>query len=175
MNEFARHLIQRLFEDHHADLHAMLSRRLGCTHIAADVAQDSYMRLMEVQEPEEIRHPRAFLFRIARNLAANARRVRAPTRAMAHAHEHELNAIPATYAIPEQTYAEAELDRLLKEVIKNLPPRQREVFLLHRYRDMTQTQIAAMLGISVHTVEKHIGAALEACRMTLREAGIDCP
>ncbi len=86
-----------------------------------------------------------------------------------------INAIPATYAIPEQTYAEAELDRLLKEVIKNLPPRQREVFLLHRYRDMTQTQIAAMLGISVNTVEKHIGAALESCRMTLREAGIDCP
>ncbi len=90
MNEFARHLIQHLFEDHHADLHAMLSRRLGCTHIAADVAQDSYMRVMEVQEPEEIRHPRAFLFRIARNLAANARRVRSSTRAMAHAHEHEL-------------------------------------------------------------------------------------
>ncbi|MGH8612685.1 MAG: RNA polymerase sigma factor, partial [Gammaproteobacteria bacterium] len=130
-------------------------------------------RLMEVREPEEIRHPRAFLFRIARNLAANARRVRSPTRAMEH--EHELNAIPATYATPEQTYAAAELDRLLKEVIKNLPPRQREVFLLHRYRDKTQTQIAVMIGISLDTVEKHIGAALEACRMKLREAGIDCP
>ncbi|MGH8615080.1 MAG: sigma factor, partial [Gammaproteobacteria bacterium] len=84
LKEFARHLVQRLFEDHHADLHAMLSRRLGCMHIAADVAQDSYVRLMEVREPEEIRHPRAFLFRIARNLAANARRVRSPTRAMEH-------------------------------------------------------------------------------------------
>ena len=45
-------------------------------------------------------------------------------------------------------------------VIRALPPRTRDAFLLHRFEDLTYRQIAGRLGVSVSMVEKHIAEAL---------------
>jgi len=47
-------------------------------------------------------------------------------------------------------------------VISNLPPRTRQVFVLHRFEEMTYRRIGEELGISVSAVEKHIMYALRA-------------
>ncbi len=48
--------------------------------------------------------------------------------------------------------------------IRDLPARSREVFLLHRFRDMTYREIAAQLGMSISAVEKHLADALKRLR-----------
>lgn len=60
-------------------------------------------------------------------------------------------------------------DRLIRaqRVIAGLPARTREVFLLHRFEEMTYPAIASGLGISVSAVEKHIIAALKALRAAM--------
>jgi len=46
-------------------------------------------------------------------------------------------------------------------VIDEMPPRRRDVFLLHRIDELTYPQIARKLGISIKAVEKHIHLALK--------------
>ncbi|HEX8469899.1 MAG TPA: RNA polymerase sigma factor [Brevundimonas sp.] len=53
-----------------------------------------------------------------------------------------------------------QLDQAL-EVIRNLPPRTRDAFLLHRFEDLTYRQIADRLGVSVSMIEKHLAEALK--------------
>lgn len=62
------------FHEHYAELLAFLARRLGNVEQAADVAQDTYLRLVNLPAGEPIQEPRAFLFRIAGNLAIDRMR-----------------------------------------------------------------------------------------------------
>ncbi len=48
----------------------------------------------------------------------------------------------------------------IAEAIRDLPPRCREAFLLHRFDDLSYRQIADRLGVSVSMVEKHLAEAL---------------
>ena len=68
--------------------------------------------------------------------------------------------------LPEESSPERILlgrERLTKatEIMHGMPPRTREVFLLHRFEEMTYPAIAHALGISVSAVEKHIMIALK--------------
>lgn len=63
---------------------------------------------------------------------------------------------------PERVVIGRERLKLAMEVIAGLPQRTREVFVLHRFEEMSYQRIAAELGISVSAVEKHIMLALRA-------------
>jgi RNA polymerase sigma-70 factor (ECF subfamily) len=45
-------------------------------------------------------------------------------------------------------------------VIEAMPPRRREVFLLHRIEELTYAQIARRIGVSMKAVEKHMHLAM---------------
>jgi RNA polymerase sigma-70 factor (ECF subfamily) len=59
--------------------------------------------------------------------------------------------------------------RTLAQAIESLPPRCRDVFVLHKIHEWPQAQVAAHLGISIKTVEKHMRTALACCRFALRD------
>jgi RNA polymerase sigma-70 factor (sigma-E family) len=52
-------------------------------------------------------------------------------------------------------------------VVRELPPMQRAVVVLRYYEDLTETQTADALGISVGTVKSHCSRALDAMRRVL--------
>ena len=54
-----------------------------------------------------------------------------------------------------------ELDNTIKQAINNLPEKCKEVFLLSRDEQLKYKEIADKLGISIKTVENHIGKALK--------------
>lgn len=71
----AAHPVHTLYSHHHGWLQAWLRRRLGCADDAADLAQDTFMRLLgrpvqalapEALAPEALREPRAYLTTLAR-------------------------------------------------------------------------------------------------------------
>lgn len=62
-----------------------------------------------------------------------------------------------------------ELSRQVNSVLASLPPKCREVFSLSRFQGKKNDEIASILGISVSTVEKHIGKALAAFRKSIAE------
>ena len=64
----------------------------------------------------------------------------------------------------EQTLRYKELRHALAQAVAAFPDRRRQVFALSRYHGMTYAQIAAVLGISIKTVEKHMVLALKNLR-----------
>jgi RNA polymerase sigma-70 factor, ECF subfamily len=57
-----------------------------------------------------------------------------------------------------------ELTNRLSEIIKSLPPRQKEVYLLQRVEGLKYNEIADRLNISVNTIENHMSRALKTIR-----------
>ncbi len=48
----------------------------------------------------------------------------------------------------------------VSSVLNKIPPRSRQVFILHRFEEMKYKEIAVFLNISIKTVEVHIGKAI---------------
>ena len=65
-------LVERLFREHNDALIRFLVARLRSYQDARDVAQESYVRLLSLDEPGAVSYLRAFLFKTAANLATDA-------------------------------------------------------------------------------------------------------
>ena len=59
---------------------------------------------------------------------------------------------------------------ILRNAVDELPPRCREVFMLHKFKGLSHAEIASCLSISRNMVEKHSIRGLAHCRDRLRQA-----
>ena len=64
------------------------------------------------------------------------------------------------YDFLERFYAD-ELEKKIKQGIKRLPAKCRDIFYMSRYEDLSHKEIAEKMNISVHTVKNQITIALE--------------
>ncbi|MFT0139396.1 sigma-70 family RNA polymerase sigma factor [Alcanivoracaceae bacterium MT1] len=149
-----------LYVDHHGWLSSWLQARLGCSHTAADLAQDTYVRLLVrgyLPEPEQSRR---HLRRIASGLMIDHHR----RRRIEAAYRDALSALPEPEVPSEETRAEV-IDTLVRidALLHKLPAKPRRAFLLSRLDGLSYPQIAQRLDVSVSSVEKYIARALEAC------------
>ncbi|WP_370680489.1 sigma-70 family RNA polymerase sigma factor [Comamonas sp. GB3 AK4-5] len=153
---------QALYLQHHSWLVARLRRKIGCAWDAADLAQNTFLRLLTARGPalDQLAEPRAYLTTIAQRLLANHLRRRQIERAYldALALQPEPVAPPPDVRLMVLETLVA-IDRLLD----GLPVVARKAFLLWRLEEMTQEQIAAQLGISRTSVRRHLAAAAEQC------------
>ncbi|TWT03762.1 sigma-70 family RNA polymerase sigma factor [Reyranella sp. CPCC 100927] len=156
-----------LLAAHYGDLLRYLTRRLGSATTAADVAQDTYLRLRGAATVSDIANPRAYLFQVAGNLATDRLRSdQAHQRRLSHLAQH---AERVERRDPEVTLDYKQRITRLAQAIDELPPRCREVFLMHRFDGLSHPDIAARLGISRSMVEKHVMKALAHCRDRLSD------
>lgn len=146
---------------HSAWLHAFLCRSLRLQPSDADdIVQDTWLRVIRTSLAD-VEHPRAYLSRIALNLFRD--RYRRDKRRIAH-----LRLVRAEESIDLAAMAEQESLLELERAILDLPDALRDVFVLSRFRRLTNKDIAHQLGISVKTVEWRIGKAIELCASRLR-------
>lgn len=152
------------------ELVAFLSRRVASRELAADLVQEFFVRLLAREgSVATIRHDRGFLYSSARHLASEARR--SPRWRDAAPPGCEILAVAEPIPPPEATLAGRQDIDLLAATIAMLPARCREVFVLHRFEDLSYDEVAARLGISVSSVEKHMMRALGACRAAIDRDG----
>jgi RNA polymerase sigma factor (sigma-70 family) len=165
-------LFEAAFREHHASLIHFLRRRVGTDDEAREIAQEAYLRLLRYRENQDLGSLKALVFRIASNLLGMRARTTRARHWIDHLPLDEYFDLAANDSSPEQRLlGEQQLDRLMK-VIRRLPTKCQQVFVLSRFHDMNYAQIAARCGISVKMVEKHITKALESCR---NEVGDDLP
>ena len=156
------------FRENYKDLLRFLTRRTGDPERAADLAQDTYLRLAAASSTAgEIRNARAYVYRVAGNLAIDAlRRERLIANDLAEAWTGEGVADPAPSA--EVRAIDRERLRLLEQALDELPRNAREALLFSRVEGRSFAEIADRLGVSQSMVAKYIVQALRHCRDRLR-------
>ncbi|MCK9609237.1 MAG: RNA polymerase sigma factor [Methylomonas sp.] len=172
MLRFSQNDATTLIESHRDELLGFLLNRVNCPDIAADILQDAFFRLTQFESETKIHNPRAFLYKVVGNLAIDHLRKtnREQTR---HADETELaDHADTAPSLERQLYSQQQLAHL-KLAVSELPPRCREVFILHKFKHYPYSQIMRELGISENTVLKHIVKAMEYCRRRMLELETD--
>lgn len=143
---------------HYDDLVNYVRRRFGDRHFAQDVVHDVCVEIMERPPGAAVQTPIAFLRRLSRNRAID--RYRQHQMQQAHA-SHMQHTLPHAHHVDGAHVLHfAQRLQALKQTIEALPPRQRQVFLLHRLHDMPQQEIATELGISRNMVTQHFTKAM---------------
>lgn len=149
-----------LYRGHHGWLLGWLRQRLACPQQAADLAQDTFVRLLVQREAQAPREPRAFLATVARGLLIDHYRraslERAYLDALAQLPEPEVPS-PESQALVMETLLA--IDRLLD----GLKPVVREAFLLSQLDGLTYPQIAERLGLSVSSIQQYMTQAFTHC------------
>lgn len=152
-----------LFQQYYGELLRFVTAKLGCREQAADVVQDTFLRVRGLKDLAGVDQPRAFLYKTALNLSIDLfrrQRIRAERMTPLEMTED----IPSTGARPDDAVEAKERVQLLRDAIAELPPKCRQVFLLHKFMELSHAEIAGRLGISRNMVEKHVMKAMGHCR-----------
>jgi len=133
-----------------------------------DIVSEVLLRAYATPDFERIDRGEPFLFTIARNLVADLARHRSvvPFDMMLNIDRLELADGTAT---PESTTLARDELRRLQEVVGSLPEQARQVFILRRIEERSLSDIAARLGLSVSTVEKHLSKAMRLITAAMAE------
>lgn len=137
---------------------------------AEEVVSDVFVRIWEGRERLGVRvSVKSYLYAATRNGALNhLRRRNAEERMIGRASlEDELPGMSVPRDDGPSGVHARDLERAIDEAIGRLPPRRREIFLLHRHHGLTYAEIAATLDVSPKTVENHMGLALKDLRESL--------
>lgn len=152
--------VDGLYRDHHGWLTAWLNKRLGNVFDAADLAHDTFMRILLKDATFSIQEPRALLTTVAQGIVANFHRRRDIEKAYLEA----LAQLPeAQVPSPETRMIMLETLIALDNMLNGLPRVTKEAFLLSQLEGLRQADIATQLSISVPTVKRHIARALAQC------------
>src|SRR5215475_4498893 len=68
MSDRNRGFVERLFSEHRRALQAYFHRRIRTKSDAPDLAQEVYLRMLRVSDPDAIRNPQLYLYTVASNL-----------------------------------------------------------------------------------------------------------
>ncbi|MCT9809928.1 sigma-70 family RNA polymerase sigma factor [Acidovorax sp. Be4] len=151
--------LHTLYSDHHGWLVHWLHRRVHCVQEAADLAQDTFVRLLK-QCPAELQEPRAFLATVARSvLIDHCRRM-----SLERAYLQTLMLMPEPVSpSPEERAVVLQALEQIDRMLDGLGARARSAFLLAQLDGLTYKEIAQRLGVSLSSVEKYMAAALTHC------------
>lgn len=153
-----RREVQELYDRHSPGLVRRLARRTGCTELARDLANETFLKVLGLAPAKfrSIERPQAFLWRVSVNLLHDWSRACAlgeRSRPMLEADCQE--------SFDQVTALESrDTLRRLEQVIERLKPRTREIFLAHRLKGLTYAEIADELGLTVKGVEKQMSKAI---------------
>ncbi|MBV7534939.1 sigma-70 family RNA polymerase sigma factor [Duganella sp. sic0402] len=158
--------VASLYSDHHGWLFGWLRKKLGCADNAADVAQDTFMRIITSRDAVmRMQEPRAYLTTTAKHLMAN--RVRRQLIEEAYLAELSLAASQCEgFPSPEQICAAVQALEQISNALQGLQTKPRLAFLLHYLDGQTQAEVAGELGISTRMVQKYLAQALLHCHLT---------
>ena len=157
----------KIYEKYSTRLYIFINGIIKSQKDSEDIVQEVFFKIWNNREKiNEFLSLQSFLFTIAHNTTISILRKRV----------NEYNYIEYVKSIQnakELSTGEAELEFKelndhLTSILNKLPKRQKEVFLLSRYDELSYKEIAERLGISVNTVENHMVKALRFLRANIK-------
>ena len=134
-----------------------------------DLIQEAYAVLARLDTVDHILNPRTYLFQVVNSLILREFR-RARVVSILAAENLDLIAVSDTPSPEQQTSDRQELQRLADALAK-LPRQSGEAFRLRKVEGLSQRDIAARMGISESTVEKHVAKSLRLLMIALGRSG----
>ena len=153
---------RQIADEYREELQGFLLRRLARSGLeAADIAQETFLRLLRVEHTALIRKPRAYLYRIAVNVIREfeLKEQNSPLQ-----HAADITAAEDRLAAPEDSAERVEHASSLEAALDGLPEMQRAALLLCKRDGKSYDEIAKQLGLSPHTVKRYLFLAVSHCR-----------
>ncbi len=164
----SRTRVAKLFSDNRDRLQQYLSARLANPDDAAELAQEAYLRLLRTRRADLIKHPQAYLFRIAKNLlhelyTGRQMRIDADT-----VQDIELDELESSMLSPDDAAILANRQRMIAGALNELPAKCQTALVLHLREGLTQKEIAERMELSRQMVQKYLARGLAHCQKRLR-------
>lgn len=151
-----------LFNNYRNKIYSIAYELTESTVIAEEIVQDTFLKIWIRRETlEDVTHFKAYLFTIARNYVFSA------LKSIARRQNTELKIVqhtPGFYSDTENRVIQKEYDEILRQAVNNLPPKQKEVYVLMKEQGMKRHEVAAALQVSEETVKTHLAQAMRAIR-----------
>ncbi|CAA2104203.1 sigma-70 family RNA polymerase sigma factor [Variovorax paradoxus] len=152
--------IDAIYREHHGWLLGWFRRRLGGASCAADLAHDTFVRLMTSRDAQQLNEPRAFLRTLAHGVVVNHWRRQDIERAWLDA----LAVLPEPLApSPEERFLAFETLCRIDAMLDRLNPKARTAFLLSQLDGLAYAEIAVQLKVSERMVKKYMAQAMLQC------------
>ncbi|MBL4601161.1 MAG: sigma-70 family RNA polymerase sigma factor [Emcibacteraceae bacterium] len=162
-NELKRSsVIEKLFHENWATLCGKLRKQFRYTSSdAEDIAQSAFVKINEVEDINHIKHPRAFLFKTAHNIALNRRdRMLTASRFVDEA-LREVNQSCLEQNTPETVFSVKQSLTELQKAMLNLTNKQREIIVRNRIHGESYSKISVATGWSKADISRQLNKALE--------------
>ncbi len=151
-NPAPTNVAQRLIEQGSL-LRRYVGRHTAEPQDAADIYQESILRVMEQARGRAIHNPLAYAIRVAKNLIINKPKARNES-------DDALQELICPAPSPEESLNQQQRLQAFKTFLATMPSLRREVLLRRRINGETRAQIAAAMDMSEDAVKKHITRAL---------------
>lgn len=160
--ETREQLVERLFNEHNDTLIRFLCVKLNSSEEAKEVAQESYVRLLQLDRPEAVSYFRAFLFKTATNIAID--RLRRRTLDQRHL---TLGFFDDSSPSAEKTAVHRDLLQNVNACLQELPPKCRKAFLLSRIYGLSTGEIAEQMQLTRRMIRLYLERATLHCHYRL--------
>lgn len=168
MSDMQRALVVEFYRQQHQALIQFLQTKLGSTQEAYDVAQETYERLLNNEKTVLINNPKAFVFRVASNLAIDRIRQR-KIRGDDEVGDFDQSDLLSPTLSPEEQIENELTVAMVRMFISELPPKCRSAFLYYKFEEREYGEIADMLGVSESMIRKYVLRAVVYCRQRLEQ------
>ena len=144
------------------------------TAVAMDITSDSLIKLWDKMKETEISRPEILLISILKNKALDhlkheAVKVRAFDN-IKSLHQADLDIrISTLEACQPEFLFSAEIRSILTKALEDLPSQTKDIFILSRFGDKSNKEIAELYGMSVKAVEYHITKTIKVLRIVLKD------
>lgn len=160
--------IEELFEAHNNALVRFLMCKLKSSQEAKEVAQEAYVRMLQLDSADGVSHLQAYLFKTAANLAAD--RIKTGVRRERIDRLEFFNDEDVEPAPEIGLAASEEIENVLAAV-EALPAKCRYAFIMHRFHDHEIADVARLMNISERMVRIYVERAVVFCRKRLLSTG----
>lgn len=162
----------QLYQQHSREVWALAYARWTNADTAQDVMQEAFLRLWrKLEEGEEIVNPRAWLLRVARNLAEDL--AKSAFRRNGTHPPQLMNGVQSREAAPLDLLEREESFSQVRELLGQMPPADREILTLRYALEYNTTQIADLLGINATAVHMRLSRARQRLADRLKAQGVE--
>lgn len=156
--------VRSLFLEHNATLMRFLRLRVKSEQEARDIAQEAYVRLLQLDEQGAVSFMRAYLFKIANNLVTDRAR---KLQVRAKCHHDPMFELSVDELAPDRYAAARQEVEIVEHALQELPLIVRTAFLLRRIDGLSTIEIGHRLGVTERSAHNYVIRAMVHCRKRL--------